>query len=92
MRRSGPIVPRGYPPVIDTDAPALTILEECFDDLSLVVHRKGDVVIASLHELPNDHLENGVVPNGHQRLGQYNRIRAQTSALTSGQDDSAPRH
>ena len=78
--------------VINSHLPSLSAAEKSFDEIGLMVDRHGDVIEALVGELPDDYFQDGVIADGHQRFGQYDRVGAQSGAFAAGQDDRPSRH
>src|ERR1043165_6164054 len=78
--------------IVDADIPLGAVLEESLYQLRLVIDGERDAREARASKLPDDHLEDRIVADWHKRLGQHDRIRAQTRTLPAGENDRSLVH
>ena len=77
--------------VVDAQPEARPVLEEGLKHLGHVPAGQGDLTHLGRVQLPQDDLENGHVPDRHQRLGDHGGVRAQSRALAAGEDERVHR-
>ena len=79
-----------FPDVADLDAPAASVAAIGLDEFGQVSGRNDDVLEAEVLQLTQDDLDDRVVADGDEGLGERRGERPQSSALPARQDHGLP--
>ena len=66
-----------FPRIVDGDSPLRSIAKKCLNQVGLMIDGHGNARKALLGQLPDDHFEDWIIADGHQRLRQHNGVGAE---------------